>query len=301
MNHSIDVRDLTKRFGDQIVLDGVDLRVSPGTIHAVLGPNGAGKTTLINILTTLIGPDSGSARVAGFDVATQASMVRNQISVTGQYAAVDEVLTARENLRMMSRLLGLSRAEARARTEELLERFALTGSAGKRVRTFSGGMRRRVDLAVSLICSPPILFLDEPTTGLDTRSRRALWDEVEQLRAEGVTVMLTTQYLDEADALADVISVLDKGKVVAAGTPAELKAQVGSDIIEVRGEHGELMHEMHTLGTPRDVVDVLSSQNIDNVGTVTIRRPTLDDVFLSVTGGSDAEPAHVFDREELAS
>ncbi|WP_167132358.1 ATP-binding cassette domain-containing protein [Paramicrobacterium chengjingii] len=301
MEYAIDVRGLTKSFGNQIVLDGIDIAVPAGTIHAVLGPNGAGKTTLINALTTLARPDSGSASVNGYDVVTQAADVRRRISVTGQYAAVDDVLTARENLRMMAGLLGLKRPAARERTEQLLERFTLTAAAGKRVSTFSGGMRRRLDLAISLICSPPIIFLDEPTTGLDTRSRRALWDEVERLRNDGVTILLTTQYLDEADTLADMISVLDRGRVVASGTPSRLKAQVGSDVVEVRDEHGDVIHEVHTDGTPRDVVRVLSTVPDGNVGTVTIRRPTLDDVFLSVTSDSGTEHSSTRPLEGVAS
>ncbi|QPZ37241.1 ATP-binding cassette domain-containing protein [Paramicrobacterium chengjingii] len=301
MEYAIDVRGLTKSFGNQIVLDGIDIAVPAGTIHAVLGPNGAGKTTLINALTTLARPDSGSASVNGYDVVTQAADVRRRISVTGQYAAVDDVLTARENLRMMAGLLGLKRPAARERTEQLLERFTLTAAAGKRVSTFSGGMRRRLDLAISLICSPPIIFLDEPTTGLDTRSRRALWDEVERLRNDGVTILLTTQYLDEADTLADMISVLDRGRVVASGTPSRLKAQVGSDVVEVRDEHGDVIQEVHTDGTPRDVVRVLSTVPDGNVGTVTIRRPTLDDVFLSVTSDSGTEHSSTRPLEGVAS
>lgn len=290
MTYAIDVHGLTKRFGDQVVLDRLDVSVPAGSIHAVLGPNGAGKTTLINVLTTLVRPDSGTAAVGGSDVVARAEDVRRRISVTGQNAAVDDVLSARENLTMMARLLGLTRAESRVRTDELLERFALDEASKRRVGTFSGGMRRRLDLAISLICRPQIVFLDEPTTGLDTRSRRTLWDEVQRLRTEGATILLTTQYLDEADALADEISVLDRGRVVARGTPAQLKAQVGSDIVEVRNERGALVHELHTDGTTRDVIDVLSASGVPEAGIVTIRRPTLDDVFLAVT--SEAGSPH---------
>lgn len=301
MTYAIDVRGLTKKFGNQVVLDRLDVSVPTGSIHAVLGPNGAGKTTFINVLTTLVRPDSGTAAVGGSDVVARAAEVRRRISVTGQNAAVDDVLTARENLTMMARLLGLTRAKSRVRTDELLERFALDEAAKKRVSTFSGGMRRRLDLAISLICRPQIVFLDEPTTGLDTRSRRTLWDEVQRLRTEGVTILLTTQYLDEADALADEISVLDRGRVVARGTPAQLKAQVGSDIVEVRNERGVLVHELHTDGTPRDVIDVLSASGVPDAGIVTIRRPTLDDVFLAVTSETGSRHDGARATREVAS
>ena len=226
----IQVTGITKTFGTQTVLDGVDLDVRAGEIVALLGPNGAGKTTLVTILTTLVTPDSGSATVAGFDVVTQAEEVRRRISFTGQAAAVDGLLTGEENLRMMGRLSGLSRVAARARAAELLERFDLTDAARKQVSAYSGGMRRRLDLALSLVVTPPVVFLDEPTTGLDTRSRRELWDAIRTLAADGAAVLLTTQYLEEADQLSDRIALLDGGRIVAAGTAADLKSRVGEEL-----------------------------------------------------------------------
>jgi ABC-2 type transport system ATP-binding protein len=226
----IHVTGITKTFGKHTVLDGVDLDVAAGEIVGLLGPNGAGKTTLVNILTTLVVPDSGTATVAGFDVVTQAAEVRRRISLTGQAAAVDGLLTGDENLRMMARLSGLSPAASRARATELLERFDLTEAARKMVSTYSGGMRRRLDLALSLVVTPPVVFLDEPTTGLDTRSRRELWDAIRALAADGAAVLLTTQYLEEADQLCDRVALLDGGRIVATGTAAELKARVGDEL-----------------------------------------------------------------------
>jgi ABC-2 type transport system ATP-binding protein len=226
----IHVTGITKTFGKHTVLDGVDLDVAAGEIVGLLGPNGAGKTTLVNILTTLVVPDSGTATVAGFDVVTQAAEVRRRISLTGQAAAVDGLLTGDENLRMMARLSGLSPTASRARTTELLERFDLTEAARKMVSTYSGGMRRRLDLALSLVVTPPVVFLDEPTTGLDTRSRRELWDAIRALAADGAAVLLTTQYLEEADQLCDRVALLDGGRIVATGTAAELKARVGDEL-----------------------------------------------------------------------
>jgi ABC-2 type transport system ATP-binding protein len=226
----IQVTGITKAFGKHTVLDGVDLEVRAGEIVALLGPNGAGKTTLVNILTTLVLPDSGAASVAGFDVVAEADQVRRRISLTGQSAAVDGLLTGEENLRMMSRLSGLSPADARARTAELLERLDLTDAARKLVSTYSGGMRRRLDLALSLVVAKPVVFLDEPTTGLDTRSRRELWDAIRALAAEGAAVLLTTQYLEEADQLSDRVALLDGGRIVAVGTADELKARVGEQL-----------------------------------------------------------------------
>src|SRR3954470_6154746 len=223
---AIEAIALRKAYGGVHVLDGVDLRVEAGSVFAMLGPNGAGKTTTVRILSTLVAPDAGGARVAGFDVVAQRRQVRRAISLTGQYAAVDELQTGAENLRMMGRLSGLSRAAARGRAAELLERFDLTGAGRRRVATYSGGMRRRLDLAASLVARPAVLFLDEPTTGLDPRSRQALWEVIEELVADGVTVFLTTQYLEEADRLAGRIAVLDRGRVVAEGTAAELKRRV---------------------------------------------------------------------------
>ena len=226
----IRISGLTKAFGKHAVLAGVDLDVRPGEIVALLGPNGAGKTTLVNILTTLLVPDGGSATVDGFDVVTHPAEVRRRISVTGQSAAVDGLLTGEENLRMMARLSGLPRADTRVRTAELLARFDLADAARKLVSTYSGGMRRRLDLALSLVVTPPVVFLDEPTTGLDTRSRRELWDAIRALAADGATVLLTTQYLEEADQLADRIALLDGGRIVALGTASELKSRVGEEL-----------------------------------------------------------------------
>jgi ABC-2 type transport system ATP-binding protein len=226
----ISVTGITKAFGKHTVLAGVDLDVGPGEIVGLLGPNGAGKTTLVNILTTLVTPDAGSASVAGFDVATQPVEVRRRISLTGQSAAVDGLLTGDENLRMLGRLSGLSPAASRVRASELLERFDLASAARKLVSTYSGGMRRRLDLALSLVVTPPVVFLDEPTTGLDTRSRRELWDAIRTLAADGAAVLLTTQYLEEADQLCDRVALLDGGRIVAVGTARELKARVGEEL-----------------------------------------------------------------------
>jgi oleandomycin transport system ATP-binding protein len=229
---AIVARGLTKRFGATTAVDGVDLAVREGTVLGLLGPNGAGKTTIIRILSTLIAPDQGEASVLGYDVATQAHQVRQLIGLTGQYASVDETLTGAENLTLIARLLGLSRTDAKHRAGELLARFRLTDAASRAVKTYSGGMRRRLDLAASLVSHPRVLFLDEPTTGLDPRSRNELWDIVRELVAGGVTVLLTTQYLEEADQLADQIAVIDHGLVIAQGTSAELKAQTGADTLD---------------------------------------------------------------------
>jgi ABC-2 type transport system ATP-binding protein len=226
----ISVTGITKTFGKHTVLAGVDLDVGPGEIVGLLGPNGAGKTTLVNILTTLVAPDGGTASVAGFDVVAHPAEVRRRISLTGQAAAVDGLLTGDENLRMMARLSGLNPAASRARATELLERFDLSEAARKLVSTYSGGMRRRLDLALSLVVTPPVVFLDEPTTGLDTRSRRELWDAVRTLAADGAAVLLTTQYLEEADQLCDRVALLDGGRIVAVGTAAELKSRVGDEL-----------------------------------------------------------------------
>jgi ABC-2 type transport system ATP-binding protein len=229
----IEVAGLEKHFGSQAVLRGVDLDVRAGEIFALLGPNGAGKTTTVNILTTLIKPDGGRATIAGYDVARDPAKVRGAISLTGQHAAVDEFLTGRENLRMMGRLAHLGTPTARARADDLLERFDLTDAAGRRVATWSGGMRRRLDLAISLIAEPPVIFLDEPTTGLDPRSRQAFWAIVRGLAADGTTIFLTTQYLDEADQLADRIAVIDDGRIIAEGTAADLKRGVSGERVEL--------------------------------------------------------------------
>jgi len=227
MQPAIEVIGLGKSFGHHRVLEGLDFAVRPGEVFALLGVNGAGKTTVINILTTLIRPDEGTAVIAGCDVSGDSVGVTQRIALTGQSVAVDDVLTGTENLVMMGRLSGLTRSAAKSRAAELLERFALTDAANQRVAAYSGGMRRRLDLALSFVVTPTVLFLDEPTTGLDTRSRRELWDVIRSLAEAGTTVLLTTQYLEEADRLADRIAVLDGGRIVASGTPAELKALVG--------------------------------------------------------------------------
>lgn len=278
-------RGLRKTFGHQHVLDGLDLDVARGEVFALLGPNGAGKTTTINILTTLVQPDAGTATVAGYDVAADPDAVKQRISLTGQAVAVDDVLTGRENLVMLARLSGLSGRAARDRAAELLARFDLADAADRRVGTYSGGMRRRLDLALSFVTTPDVLFLDEPTTGLDTRSRRELWDVIRSLADAGTTVFLTTQYLEEADQLADRVAVLDAGRIVAAGTAAELKSAVGGATIEVRDAHGELVDEVPTDGTVADVRRALDALDATE-GAVALRRPTLDDVFLRLTAGA---------------
>jgi ABC-2 type transport system ATP-binding protein len=282
---AIDVRDLHKSFGAQPVLDGIDLRVAPGEVFALLGPNGAGKTTTIGILTTLVRPDSGTAEVAGGDVVRRPDEAKRRISLTGQSAAVDDVLTGTENLVMMARLSGMRPRAARRRAVELLTRFQLTDAGARRVGTYSGGMRRRLDLALSFVVAPRVLFLDEPTTGLDTRSRRELWDVIRLLAAAGTTVFLTTQYLEEADRLADRIAVLHDGRIVALGTAAALKSRVGGDTVELQDEHGEVRHSVPTDGTIAGVRAALADLEAAGAsGTVAVRRPTLDDVFLSLTG-----------------
>jgi ABC-2 type transport system ATP-binding protein len=229
---AIEVRGITRAYGDQPVLRGLDLSVPTGTVYALLGPNGAGKTTMVRILTTLLTADAGTASVAGHDVTTEADSVRRTIGMTGQFSALDELLTGRENLRLMADLAHLSRRDAAARVDELLARFGLTDAADRRAATYSGGMKRRLDLAMTLVSRPRVIFLDEPTTGLDPRSRRDLWQIVRELLAEGVTIFLTTQYLEEADQLAHTVGLLDGGRLVAEGTPAELKAQAGGETLD---------------------------------------------------------------------
>jgi len=283
--HAIEVKGLRKRFGSQIVLDGIDLAVETGTIFALLGPNGAGKTTLINILSTLVAPDEGTAKVAGRDVVKEKDDVKRAISLTGQFAAVDEALTAEENLNMIGRLSGFSSREARARTADLLKRFDLTASAKKRVKTYSGGMRRRGDLAISLVADRPVLFLDEPTTGLDTISRRALWEIILDLKKQGITVFLTTQYLEEADQLADRIAVIAGGRVVANGTAGELKARVGGEVLELIGGDDGVLRTVPIDGSIQDVRRTLNELALlyPQDTRVAIRKPSLDDVFVALT------------------
>ncbi len=284
METAIEVRGLNKAFTRKTVIDDLDFTVARGEVFALLGPNGAGKTTTINILTTLTSPDAGSALVAGWDVRDQPIEVRRRISLTGQSAAVDDALTATENVVMFARLAGLGRAAAKRRAAALIAQFDLVDAASRAVRTFSGGMRRRLDLALSFVVTPEVLFLDEPTTGLDTRSRRALWDIIRMLADTGTTVFLTTQYLEEADQLADRIAVLHDGRIAAMGTPAELKARVGGDTVELLDDHGEIRRKIPTDGSVtglRRALDLLDEDGED--GIVALRRPTLDDVFLAVT------------------
>lgn len=303
MSLAIDVRNLRKRFGTHTVLDGVDLDVRRGEIFALLGPNGAGKTTIVNILTTLVRPDDGHALVAGVDVAADPVSVTQRIAFTGQAAAVDERLTARENLVMFARLSGLPSRAAGPRAEELLDRFALSEASGRRVGTFSGGMRRRLDLALSLVAQPEVLFLDEPTTGLDTRSRRELWQIIASLAGSGTTVFLTTQYLEEADQLADRIAVIDGGRIVADDTAAALKQRVGTDRLRLVLDPADLDPAAALLGPDavvredtvevpladpdhlRRVLDALHGAGLE-VRSTELDRPTLDDVFLTLTGAS---------------
>jgi ABC-2 type transport system ATP-binding protein len=303
---AVEATGLAKSYGRVRVLDGVDLRVPAGSVFALLGPNGAGKTTTVRILATLLAPDAGQARVAGFDVRRERRQVRRSISLTGQYAALDDLQTGAENLRMMGRLSGLSRARSRQRAGELLEQFDLTGAADRRVATYSGGMRRRLDLAASLVPRPAVIFLDEPTTGLDPRSRQGMWEVITGLAADGVSVFLTTQYLDEADQLADRIAVVDAGKVVAEGTAAELKTRFAEQRLDLTLADGAAFEEITrylgdravvsdpaqrlvgvatdgTAGQVRALLDELDPAR-RAVAAFQVRGATLDDVFLALTG-----------------
>ncbi|RBP63400.1 ABC-2 type transport system ATP-binding protein [Brevibacterium sanguinis] len=283
---AIALANVSVRLGGKTVLRDLDLTVETGEVFALLGANGAGKTTTIGILTTLLRPDSGRVSLCGVDVLDRPDEARRCFAVTGQSAAVDHYLTTAENLMLLGRLSGLSAREAKARTAELAERLSLRGFIDSRVGTLSGGMRRRLDLALSLVVPVDVLVLDEPTTGLDTRSRRELWDEVARLSDEGTTVFLTTQYLEEADALADRIGLLHEGRLAGLGTPDELKARVGEDTVAILDGNGAALTEAPTDGTVRGISAVLDSLDEDLAeATVSLRRPSLDDVFLSFTSG----------------
>src|SRR5215211_3707682 len=315
---AIITQGLRRSFGPIKAVDGVDLNAPAGTVLGLLGPNGAGKTTIVRILTTLLTPDAGSARVAGYDVVRDAEALRSVIGLAGQYAAVDENLTGRENLDLVGRLYHLGRSEARRRAEEMLERFELTDAANRTAKTYSGGMRRRLDLGASLVGRPQVLFLDEPTTGLDPRGRLEMWDVIRDLVTEGTTLLLTTQYLDEADRLADSIAVIDGGRVIAEGTSDQLKARVGGEMLALRvadrnraaeaagtvlglgpgggnvdNNTGEINVPVGTDGTAilTEAVRRLDDHRIQ-LADVGLRRPTLDDVFLALTGHA-AEEADV--------
>jgi len=314
-DYAVQAEGLRKRYGQTEALRGVDLNVERGTILGLLGPNGAGKTTTVRILTTLLKPDGGQARVAGYDVVREAEQVRYRIGLAGQQAAVDELLTGRGNLEMVGRLYHLSARDARRRADELLERFDLTEAANRIAKGYSGGMRRRLDLAASLVAAPPILFLDEPTTGLDPRSRLGMWAIIEELVAGGTTVLLTTQYLEEADQLADRIVVIDTGQVIASGTADELKAQIGGEQIDiVVHEAAHLAGAVEALsrigsGVPRvdedarrvtvpvrggaaALVEVVRELDLVGIAVedLALRRPTLDEVFLALTGQGAETP-----------
>ncbi|MGH3088233.1 MAG: ATP-binding cassette domain-containing protein [Rubrobacteraceae bacterium] len=305
---AIHAEGLVYRFGDNVAVDGVDLKVAPGDIYGFLGPNGAGKTTTIRMLATLLRPDSGTARVLGHDVAREADAVRERVSLTGQFASVDEDLTGTENLVLIARQLGHSRKQAKARAGELLDAFGLSEAAGRQVKKYSGGMRRRLDIAASIVVTPDLIFLDEPTTGLDPRSRNQVWDIVRTLAAGGTTVLLTTQYLDEADQLADRIAVIDHGRVIAEGTPGALKASVGSGALRVRLRDPESRPEAEQvlsrtldasvqLGSdpaalsarvsdPERVARALAELSRSDIVVTdfALGQPSLDEVFLALTG-----------------
>lgn len=288
---ALSVAGIRKRYGGRDVLRDVTFDLPAGSVFALLGPNGAGKTTLIRILTTLIRADGGTARVFGHDLGRESARVRELISVTGQYASVDEELTGLENLVMVGRLLGLRKTAARARAAELLAEFDLSDAAKRRVGQYSGGMRRRLDLAAGLILSPPLVFLDEPTTGMDTRSRSALWTTVNRLADQGKTIFLTTQYLEEADVLADRIAVLDGGAIVAEGTAADLKRRVGDESVELILDDGSALREL-TGGSPERLRRLLNRLHHEGrtVQSLTVQTPTLDDAFLALTGHTATAP-----------
>lgn len=314
--HSIEITDLHKTFGEKEVLKGINFTIDKGQILALLGPNGAGKTTTIRILSTLLSPDGGRAEVNGYDVVKESANVRASIGLTGQYAAVDEYLTGFENLQLIGRLYHMSKEKSSQIANELLEQVDLVESGSKPVKTYSGGMKRRLDLAMSLIANPPIIFLDEPTTGLDPRGRNDMWHSVNKLAASGTTILLTTQYMEEADFLADNIVVIDHGVVIAQGTADELKAKVGADRLDIvldnEASFDKALRVVDTDGVKsfredltismnahegvknlQSVLSTLESHNV-NVETISLRRPTLDDVFLSLTGRE-----HASDEEEI--
>jgi ABC-2 type transport system ATP-binding protein len=314
---AIAAEGLSKLFGQVRALDGISFEQPAGTVLGLLGPNGAGKTTTVRILATLLSPDGGRARVAGLDVVSQAAAVRRLIGLSGQYAAVDSYLTGRENLQMIGRLYGLSRRAARRRAAELLERFDLAKAAGRMARTYSGGMRRRLDVAASLVAQPPVLFLDEPTTGLDPHGRIALWQLLGELAEHGTSLLLTTQYMEEAERLADTIVVIDRGRVIASGTPGELKATIGGNRLELQtlagGDPRPLAQVLAGLGTGPPVIDAragrivlpvadgpevlaeLATRLVTSglrVAELALRRPSLEDVFLTLTGQPGPGSAH---------
>jgi ABC-2 type transport system ATP-binding protein len=322
---AVEASGLEKSFGDTRAVDGVDLAVRRGSVYGVLGPNGAGKTTTIRMLATLLRPDAGTARVLGHDIVDEADEVRGAVSLTGQLASVDEEMTGRENLILIARLLGLKRAEAKERATELLEAFGLAEAAGRLVKNYSGGMRRRLDLAASIVVTPELMFLDEPTTGLDPRSRNQVWDIVRTLVKEGTTIVLCTQYLDEADQLADGIAVIDRGKVIAEGTPAQLKASVGSGALHVRlldpeqrpeaervldrelegvyleSDPAALSAQCADVDRAAEAVALLGRSGITVAG-FSLGQPSLDEVFLALTGHpAEEEPPEEAVEEEQAA
>lgn len=318
---AIQTQGLVKQFGSHRAVDGIDLTVQTGTVFGVLGPNGAGKTTTVRMLATLLRPDGGRARIFGHDVVKEAHVVRQLIGVTGQYASVDETLSALENLIIFARLLGFSRPAAKRKATELLEQFGLVEAAKRPLKHFSGGMRRRLDLAASLIATPPLIFLDEPTTGLDPRSRAQVWDTIRRLVREGTTVLLTTQYLDEADQLADRIAVIDRGRVIAEGTADELKASVGQSSLHLRladPEDGaraqaivarvlrseatfspEGKRLVMPVSDPSRIADLLVALKENDVDIVefSMQKPTLDEVFLALTGHEATPSSEVEDSK----
>ncbi|MFE2187904.1 ATP-binding cassette domain-containing protein [Streptomyces sp. NPDC059455] len=324
--NAVEVRGLVKHFGDTKAVDGVDLDVPEGTVLGVLGPNGAGKTTLVRCLSTLLVPDAGTAVVAGYDVVRQPRQLRRTIGLTGQYASVDEKLPGWENLYMVGRLLDLSRKEARARADTMLERFSLTEAGKRRVRTYSGGMRRRLDLAASMIGRPSVLYLDEPTTGLDPHARNEVWDEVRRMVADGATVLLTTQYMEEAEQLADHLTVIDRGRVIADGRVNELRAKIGGRTLQIRpSDAGELHRMVGAItqagldgigGATADVeeglvnVPIASDEQLTAligllgqrgfaIAGIDTHLPSLDEVFLAITGRKASTPQDNKTLEEV--